>query len=214
MSDDDILKNDQPLSPDERLEKELQTKALDAWTRGEAARDEQGRYFYELRAVEARLARKGRGNRSGFRRWLREHDIPRSTAYSLLRDYARQHSLPLNLELPDEFDDPEDEEPENGSEAVPFSPSESADVPTANITDQERKQDEKAVAEWLAKHDRATLRVTVTATDAKHIEDMLNSLSERLKMSKGEILKRAVENFYQEEKRDDRTNSATERPAA
>lgn len=212
MTNHDTDDDDEQMQNDELLRDDLRERMLRAWESGDLQRDAQGQLLYELRAVEVRLARRGRGNRSGFREWLRANGIPRSTAYVLLHDYARKHGLPLNFEFSDEIQDPEDEEPENGSTTVPFSPSATANVTAGNVTQTEEERDEKAVNDWLAKHDKTTLQVSVPTVVQKNINEMLAYLAGRLNLKQGEVLKLAVERLYEEEKkRDENHHSASDK---
>jgi hypothetical protein len=198
------------LDDDDRLEKELEAEALRVYANSEATDEEDGKTLYALREVKIRQARKGRGHKSGFRHFLREHNMSRATVYRKLNAYAKKQSLTLHGDSPDEVDDPEDQELENGSTPIPFSPSPTANVPLANITDIQRSQDEQAVQAFLKAHIHSTLTMTFAEGVAEEIRKMLDYLAKQFNATPQDALRRVVEQAYNKEK----TNNATTNPSA
>jgi hypothetical protein len=191
-----------------QLEQQLEVQALETWKKGERAREKQGKIFYELRDVKVRLAQKGRGKRSGFRQWLRDNNIPRTSAYRLLNDYAAAHGLPLYGRIPDEIGDADDEA-QNGSVPVPFCASPSATVSQANITDAQRKADEEAVHAFLRQHSVGVIPLKFPEDEAKQITEIAKYLAKRFNATPQEALWHVIDQAYQQEQQKEKNIDGT-----
>src|SRR5579884_801887 len=71
-------------------EQELELEILRTWQLTKPAYAELGKLLYEMHTLKA-----VRGRNGGFAKFLREIELPRSTAYDLMNRFAEANNLPL-----------------------------------------------------------------------------------------------------------------------